>query len=95
MECGRVEQHFGNLEAADGSLAVQANVRGPLHIHRELSKQCSAILSSRCPLPNLANFCQIHAPVHRSFSIVSQKPRSTPQASSIPLPASRTQDEMC
>lgn len=38
MESRRVEQHFGNLEAADGSLAVQANISGPLHIHRKLSK---------------------------------------------------------
>ena len=34
---GRVEQHFGNAEAADGGLLFQGNVRGDVHIHRKLS----------------------------------------------------------
>ena len=46
---GRVEQHFGNAEAADGGLLFQGNVRGDVHIRRKLSPKRSAIYPTSEP----------------------------------------------
>jgi len=92
----RVEQHFGNAEAADGGLLFQGNVRGDVHIHRKLSPKRLTMYPAheRHILSILANFLQSHATVRQSSSTVSQKPSLTLQADNIRLPASRTHDEM-